>query len=348
MTAEHRIGASSQLDQRSGALKDSKTAESDPFLKKRQDFRNRVSTIRLAGQKGLVMDALLGHVDKEEAVTVDQLTADVFPDRIFWDARSQINTLLAGLRKDIAKIDLKIAYEKRGEGRNKRKHYFLKDVLEEETLQGTGVHAEAQPETELLEGLLSTLSKFRKTEVGEEMSPKLQGDWDFIIGDDDKTGTDAKADDAADDSEDSTVTADENSKKPVKKTYKGKSARSDSAQYFPGTGIRLGGNIGINEDGRPAWIGEKPDPKTLPPNPVTYVKNYELTPNASSSHKGLPKITDFIYKNGEKHPHRIWYEEADGPTSQGICVHCGAHKEGKNWLSETDFLTNEDHRSGAV
>ena len=47
------------------------------------------------------------------------------------------------------------------------------------------------------------------------------------------------------------------------------------------------------------------------------------------------------------HVHRWQIEEPNGPTSAGICKACGARKEFKNWLADSDFITNEEHRSAA-
>ncbi len=47
------------------------------------------------------------------------------------------------------------------------------------------------------------------------------------------------------------------------------------------------------------------------------------------------------------HFHRWRIEEPNGPTSKGICKICGAEKVFKNWLSDTDFITNEEHRVAA-
>lgn len=47
------------------------------------------------------------------------------------------------------------------------------------------------------------------------------------------------------------------------------------------------------------------------------------------------------------HFHRWVIEEANGPTSGGVCKICGAAKVFKNWLSDGDFITNEEHRSAA-
>jgi hypothetical protein len=33
--------------------------------------------------------------------------------------------------------------------------------------------------------------------------------------------------------------------------------------------------------------------------------------------------------------------------SRGVCKVCGVEKEFKNWLSDMDFITNEEHRSAA-
>ena len=47
------------------------------------------------------------------------------------------------------------------------------------------------------------------------------------------------------------------------------------------------------------------------------------------------------------HLHRWLIDEPNGPTSDGVCKACGARKQFKNWLPDTDFLTNEEHRSAA-
>jgi hypothetical protein len=47
------------------------------------------------------------------------------------------------------------------------------------------------------------------------------------------------------------------------------------------------------------------------------------------------------------HAHRWRIPEPDGPMSIGVCKVCGAEKQFKNWLSDTDFITNEEHRQAA-
>lgn len=47
------------------------------------------------------------------------------------------------------------------------------------------------------------------------------------------------------------------------------------------------------------------------------------------------------------HFHRWRIEEPNGPVSGGVCKVCGARKEFRNWLSDMDFITNEEHRSAA-
>lgn len=47
------------------------------------------------------------------------------------------------------------------------------------------------------------------------------------------------------------------------------------------------------------------------------------------------------------HFHHWKIEEPDGMISVGICKHCGAKREFKNWLRDGDFITNEEHRSAA-
>lgn len=48
-------------------------------------------------------------------------------------------------------------------------------------------------------------------------------------------------------------------------------------------------------------------------------------------------------KTEGQHFHRWRIEEPDGPVSLGICD-CGTEKTFKNWLSDSDFITNEEHR----
>ncbi len=45
-----------------------------------------------------------------------------------------------------------------------------------------------------------------------------------------------------------------------------------------------------------------------------------------------------------QHSHRWRIDEPDGPVSMGLCRGCGATREFRNWLSEGDFITNEEHR----
>ncbi len=50
----------------------------------------------------------------------------------------------------------------------------------------------------------------------------------------------------------------------------------------------------------------------------------------------------------EQHFHRWRIEEPNGQISTGVCKTCGATKEFKNWLSDGDFITNEEHRMAAA
>lgn len=47
------------------------------------------------------------------------------------------------------------------------------------------------------------------------------------------------------------------------------------------------------------------------------------------------------------HSHRWRIPEPDGPMSIGVCKVCGAEKQFRNWLSDMDFITNEEHRQAA-
>ncbi len=287
-------------------------SQPDPFFERRQDFIARVSALRLEPKQLLVVNELLKHVDKTEAVTIDQLASDVYPDRPFSRAKPLISNHMSRLRFSLPNVGLNIAYELTGR-KNKRgpkqKGYYLAETLrhardEEEISRPSGADHD---DVYLVEGLLSILSELKTSKKEDE----VRGEFDEL----------------------------------GRRIFRRERTGSDKPQYVPGTGIRLGGNIGLNEDGHLAWVGPKPDPKTLPPNPVTHVTKFEPA-GTDSSHNGLPEIKDFTYKNGEEHAHRVRYEEAEGATSEGICIHCGAHKTGKNWLSDTDFITNEEHRVG--
>jgi hypothetical protein len=48
-----------------------------------------------------------------------------------------------------------------------------------------------------------------------------------------------------------------------------------------------------------------------------------------------------------QHFHRWRIDEPNGPTSTGVCKECGVAKQFKNWLSDMDFITNEEHRVAA-
>ncbi len=47
------------------------------------------------------------------------------------------------------------------------------------------------------------------------------------------------------------------------------------------------------------------------------------------------------------HFHRWRIDEPNGPVSVGVCKVCGTTKQFKNWLSDMDFITNEEHRAAA-
>lgn len=108
----------------------------------------------------------------------------------------------------------------------------------------------------------------------------------------------------------------------------------------------LGEGLGL-VDGVLTWVGRRPSNRELGPNPVTHVKG-DKGEKVEPVSDELGKINNFKYRNGEPHAHRIRYETPNGPTSKGICVHCGMAKEGKNWSAEADFITGEEHRQERV
>jgi hypothetical protein len=47
------------------------------------------------------------------------------------------------------------------------------------------------------------------------------------------------------------------------------------------------------------------------------------------------------------HAHRWRIDEPNGAMSRGRCRICGAQKEFRNWLAETDFITNSEYALAA-
>ncbi len=47
------------------------------------------------------------------------------------------------------------------------------------------------------------------------------------------------------------------------------------------------------------------------------------------------------------HAHRWRIEEPNGASGSGVCRICGINKEFKNWIPETDFITNAEFRLAA-
>lgn len=60
-----------------------------------------------------------------------------------------------------------------------------------------------------------------------------------------------------------------------------------------------------------------------------------------------PKKTNAPQGEKPDHFHHWRIEEPNGQLSRGVCKVCGTTKEFKNWLSDGDFITNEEHRSAA-
>lgn len=46
--------------------------------------------------------------------------------------------------------------------------------------------------------------------------------------------------------------------------------------------------------------------------------------------------------------HHWIIDEARGPRSDGRCKRCGSTRQFKNWLEDSDFITNEEHRVNAA
>jgi hypothetical protein len=53
-------------------------------------------------------------------------------------------------------------------------------------------------------------------------------------------------------------------------------------------------------------------------------------------------------KTNTPHAHRWRIEEPEGLESIGTCKECGETRAFKNWLSDSDFITNEERRQAAA
>jgi hypothetical protein len=58
--------------------------------------------------------------------------------------------------------------------------------------------------------------------------------------------------------------------------------------------------------------------------------------------------TPIHFPNEARHAHHWVIDEPNGETSLGRCKRCGESKAFKNWLAESDFVTNEEHRQLAA
>ncbi len=57
--------------------------------------------------------------------------------------------------------------------------------------------------------------------------------------------------------------------------------------------------------------------------------------------------TTAVVEQEQTHAHRWRIDEAQGPKSRGVCKICGEERYFKNWLEDSDFITNEEHRQAA-
>ena len=60
-----------------------------------------------------------------------------------------------------------------------------------------------------------------------------------------------------------------------------------------------------------------------------------------------PAISPGVPAVAGEHAHHWRIDEANGPLSSGVCKICGIAKPFKNWLSDTDFITNTEHQVAA-
>jgi hypothetical protein len=61
----------------------------------------------------------------------------------------------------------------------------------------------------------------------------------------------------------------------------------------------------------------------------------------------LERPTTAAHSAEPDHAHHWLIEEANGPSSVGICKRCGQIRAFKNWIEDADFLTGEERRPAA-
>ena len=76
--------------------------------------------------------------------------------------------------------------------------------------------------------------------------------------------------------------------------------------------------------------------------PITQTSEKSHTEDPEMSTQTAPVVAT------SHHFHHWRIEEANGPRSMGVCKYCGVEKTFKNWLEDSDFITNEEHRSTAA
>ena len=67
----------------------------------------------------------------------------------------------------------------------------------------------------------------------------------------------------------------------------------------------------------------------------------------SSQATGVSSSLSAGASTSDQHAHHWRIDEANGPLSSGVCKICGVAKPFKNWLSDTDFITNTEHQVAA-
>ncbi len=86
----------------------------------------------------------------------------------------------------------------------------------------------------------------------------------------------------------------------------------------------------------PSHIGNTPPPHDA-------AERSELSQRPVENATPLPQRSTSSDR-GTDHNHRWRIDEPNGTHSEGVCRHCGVTKQFRNWLAETDYITNAEHR----
>lgn len=129
-------------------------------------------------------------------------------------------------------------------------------------------------------------------------------------------------------------------------TSKGVTRRTVGKSYVVGlNSIHSSGTIQRLPDGTLVYKG--PVPEIPRENPIEYVGPHTEGKPVVDRARNIESTINPQPVDEKEHHHRWKIEEANGAVSRGACG-CGEVKEFKNYLSDYDFITNEEYRNERV